>query len=336
MRKVPLPAELVEHFGHMQCNCLIGLFPELERAWLTIDSDIYVWRFSDGSDLAYFDGLADTILSVGLLEPKKGIFRPHIRHLLCLTTPVEIVLLGVTFTMADNEEEMQLLPEPLFSLSTDSTHMLCVKGSATGRVFLGGKDGCLYEFAYKAEDGWFSKKASKINHSTSTFSFLVPGFINAALSEEDPLVQLEVDDSRNILYSRSEKGTIQVFDLGADGQGMTKIAALSQASIVKEAAKVALNVDKSNFFPIIGINSVSSAESYQLGLVATTASGVRLYFTTSDNNPSNLRPTNLILQHVRLPPGFAASCPAGRPSKVHLSFYKNGKRRFADRYSVKE
>ena len=94
VRKVPLPAELVEHFGHMQCNCLIGLFPELERAWLTIDSDIYVWRFSDGRDLAYYDGLADTILSVGLLQPKNGIFRPHIKHLLCLTTPVEIVLLG--------------------------------------------------------------------------------------------------------------------------------------------------------------------------------------------------------------------------------------------------
>jgi nuclear pore complex protein Nup155 len=190
MRKVPLPAELVEHFGHMQCNCMIGLFPELERAWLTIDSDIYVWRFSDGRDLAYFDGLADTILSVGLLEPKKGIFRPHITQLLCLTTSVEIVLLGVTFTMTDNEEEMQLLPEPLFSLSTDATHMLCVKGTNSGRVFMGGKDGCLYEFVYKAEDGWFSKKAVKINHSTSTFSFLVPGFINAALSEEDPLFEV--------------------------------------------------------------------------------------------------------------------------------------------------
>ena len=121
MRKVPLPAELVEHFGHMQCNCLIGLFPEVERAWLTIDSDIYVWRFADGRDLAYYDGLADTILSVGLVQPKKGIFRQHIQHLLCLTTPVEIVLLGVTFSVTENDEEMQLLPEPLFSLSTDST-----------------------------------------------------------------------------------------------------------------------------------------------------------------------------------------------------------------------
>ena len=76
-----------------------------------------------------------------------------------------------------------------------------------------------------------SKKATKINHSTSTLSFLVPGFINAALTEEDPLVQIDIDDSRHILYTRSEKGTIQVFDLGSDGQQLTKIAALSQATI---------------------------------------------------------------------------------------------------------
>ena len=28
-RRVPLPAELVEQFGHMQCNCTMGLFPEV-------------------------------------------------------------------------------------------------------------------------------------------------------------------------------------------------------------------------------------------------------------------------------------------------------------------
>ena len=44
VKRVPLPAELVEHFGHMQCNCMMGLFTEVERAWLTIDSDIYVWK----------------------------------------------------------------------------------------------------------------------------------------------------------------------------------------------------------------------------------------------------------------------------------------------------
>ena len=101
VKRVPLPAELVEHFGHMQCNCLMGLFPPIGRAWLTIDSDIYVWKFEDCSDLAYFDGLGDTILSVALLTPKKNIFQPHIKYLLCLTTAVEMILLGVSFSKLD-------------------------------------------------------------------------------------------------------------------------------------------------------------------------------------------------------------------------------------------
>ena len=102
------------------------------------------------------------------------------------------------------------------------------------------QDGSLYEFTYKPEEGWFGKKAQKINHSTSTLSFLVPAFVNAALSEEDPLVQLEIDDSRNLLYSRSEKGTIQVFDMGYDGLQLNKVTSLTQQAIVREAARVAL------------------------------------------------------------------------------------------------
>ena len=56
----------------MQCNCIIGIFPEIGRAWLTVDSDIFVWNYSEGDDLAYFDGLAETILSVALVLPKGG------------------------------------------------------------------------------------------------------------------------------------------------------------------------------------------------------------------------------------------------------------------------
>jgi hypothetical protein len=38
-----------------------------------------VWKYEDGSDLAYFDGLSDTILSVGLVTPRPGILQPHIK-----------------------------------------------------------------------------------------------------------------------------------------------------------------------------------------------------------------------------------------------------------------
>ena len=48
LKMIPLPAELVEQFDHMQCSCMMGLFPEIRRAWLTVDSDIFVWNYEDG------------------------------------------------------------------------------------------------------------------------------------------------------------------------------------------------------------------------------------------------------------------------------------------------
>ena len=45
--------------------------------------------------------------------------------------------------------EMHLLPEPLFSIPTDNVHFLSITGSANGRIFMAGKDGCLYELSYQ-------------------------------------------------------------------------------------------------------------------------------------------------------------------------------------------
>lgn len=146
-----------------------------------------------------------------------------------------------TFSAGDANDEMHLVSEPLFSLSTDSTQMTTIVGSQkTGRVFLGGRDGCLYEFAYWADDGWFGKKARKINHSTSALSFLIPNFFNNALYREESIDQIVIDDSRNVLYTRSDTGTIQLFDLGVDGLQMSKIAALTQHTLVQEASRIAV------------------------------------------------------------------------------------------------
>ena len=68
VRKTPLPHELVEQFKRMltdsgeemgngdvccvgvdmQCSCYMGLFPEIGRAWLSIDSDVFIWNYEDG------------------------------------------------------------------------------------------------------------------------------------------------------------------------------------------------------------------------------------------------------------------------------------------------
>ena len=104
------------------------------------------------------------------------------------------------------------------------------------------------------------------------------------------------------------------------------MTSLTQPPIVKEATRVALNIEKSNFLPIVSISAMTKSESAHLGLVAVTSSGVRFYFGTSYNvSVIDQRPTALILQHIRLPPGFTASQAAGgRPSKVHISYYNSG------------
>lgn len=336
VKQSPLPPELMEQYAHMQSNCMMGVFPEINRAWLTIDTDIFLWNYDDGSDLAYFDGLSDTIISAGLVIPKPNIFHSHIRFLLCLATPVEIVLLGVSFTRPHEDmdindfgrSEMHLLPDPLFSIPSDNVHILSIKATNSGRIFMAAKDGCLYELVYQAQDGWFSRKCRKVNHSSRALSFLVPSFLT---SSEDPIKQLDIDNTRNVLYTRSERGTLTVYDLGFDGQCMSRVTYVSKSSIVSQAIHAARTIDRSNFHEIVHIAAILSTESRYIHLVAVTHSGVRLYFSTNhfdqnymyQYNPPQ-RPSTLVLVHVRLPPGFSPSASTNRPMDVHAAHYSRG------------
>lgn len=56
------------------------------------------------------------------------------------------------------------------------------------------------------------------------------------MSEEEAIIQISVDDSRNILYTLGDKGTITVWDI--DNNGASKVASLSQASLVQTAVHV--------------------------------------------------------------------------------------------------
>ena len=105
----------------------------------------------------------ETILCVGLVDPKPGVFKSHIRHLLVLITAPDILLLGVGFSAAGSATpdttssadptaslaEMHLLPEPLFTLPTDNVVYVSVAGTESGRIFLGGKDNSLTEIDYQ-------------------------------------------------------------------------------------------------------------------------------------------------------------------------------------------
>ncbi|THD18403.1 putative nuclear pore complex protein nup155 [Fasciola hepatica] len=43
-----LPPDLVEKFSGMQKNCLMGVFTACERAWISIDNELFMWNYEDG------------------------------------------------------------------------------------------------------------------------------------------------------------------------------------------------------------------------------------------------------------------------------------------------
>lgn len=74
-------------------------------------------------------------------------------------------------------KEMQLMNKPIFIISTDNVAINVVEGCDNGRMFLGGRDGCLYEISYQAESSWFGKRCKKVNHSQGIVSYMVPSFL---------------------------------------------------------------------------------------------------------------------------------------------------------------
>ncbi|KAF5299489.1 hypothetical protein FQR65_LT01071 [Abscondita terminalis] len=337
--RIPLPSEILEQFKHIQCHSMMGLFTEINRAWLTVDSDIYVWTYEDGGDVAYYDGLNETISCVGLVNPKVGVFHSYIKYLLILSTASDIIVLGVTFSETSTNElhEMQLIPDPVFTIPTDGSTITTIVGTGLGRIFLGSKDGSIFEISYQAETTWFGKRCKKLNHSTSTLSLLMPSFLNAALSDEDAIIQICVDNTRHILYALTEKGTIWLYDLGENGNTFSKITKLTQASLVQQATNTVKTLDSQNFRPIVNISAVESSESGHINLVAVSETGVRFYLSVVgfSNLLPNQRPYTLTLRHVRLPPGYSATMTA-RPRLVHHASYRDSNLMFLSTVNEKD
>ncbi|KAL7738924.1 hypothetical protein ACLKA6_016926 [Drosophila palustris] len=357
LTKSGIPNEILEHFKHIKCHCVMGLFPEIGRAWLTIDSDIYIWTYEQARDVAYYDGLSHLIVSVGLVKPRPGVLINDVKYLLLLTTPIEVIVLGVTFDDQNDPQAavaeangMHLMNKPLFVLATDNIAINVIQGSDDGRIFLGGRDGCLYEIDYHSESSWFGKRCKKINHSQGLVSYIVPSFLKV-FSEVDPIEKIVIDNSRKLLYVLTEKSSIEAWHIGANFTNVRRLGRITQNDIASQAINLIKTVDPSIFKCVKAICPLSREDSNFLHLVAVTQCGVRLYFSTSRLNgqqqqfnyiPDNFnvgQPTNnsmptmqtesetpkgLFLLHVRLPPGYTPNATTNKPKQVHAAHHSEG------------
>lgn len=51
----------------------------------------------------------------------------------------------------DAASEMQLVPEPIFTVATDGIGITTIANNNSGRIFLGGRNGSLYEIYYQVK-----------------------------------------------------------------------------------------------------------------------------------------------------------------------------------------
>ncbi|MFH4980899.1 hypothetical protein AB6A40_007608 [Gnathostoma spinigerum] len=180
----PIPQEVKDQLNNAQSIYTVGVLPEIGRAYMTIDSELFIWNFEENSDLAYFDGIPNVITKVAIARPKRGVFQEHIHDLLVVATVKDILLLAVTFTNSNNvtlaigsdhdprTAEMYLLPDTLFTIPLDGNMVSDIVATSDGRIFYAEGES-IYELDYR-EKGWFQRRCRKINHSKGFINYIIP------------------------------------------------------------------------------------------------------------------------------------------------------------------
>ncbi|KAI5478404.1 nuclear pore complex protein Nup155 [Pseudohyphozyma bogoriensis] len=314
----------------------MGLLPEIERSWVTVDHRLLLWDWADGSSFSTFEELTDVIVGVGLVRPRPGVFVDSISHLLVLTTPNLITLVGLGYSSPTPGAK----PEITFyltglSVPTDGISLTTVKGTASGRIFLSsspdaltpggiGGDGCLYELVYQSSEGWFAKRCTLHNLTSGSFAkSVVPSFLRglSAVPNAEWVVDIQIDDERGLLYTLLRNGAVEMWQLPSTGPGKgwdgTPNKVTKAGDILRQAQTICPGSPMLNgrSFKIVGLEIVNVKEggNAKIGLVAITSTGVRLYFSHQRRGYSyytaSVQPSYLELIHVRPPPSPSVSAP---------------------------
>lgn len=162
---------------------------------------------------------------------------------------------------------------------------------------------------------------------------LINIFSSQNFQQEDAIMKIIIDNDRNLLYTLTEKGAIELWDL-CDNSAK-RVTRLSQNDITNAAICHIKTVDSSIFKPVVDVCILPRDEYLNLHIIAVTQSGVRLYFSgytgayqTTIMDPQQQmqqsRIQNICLQHIRLPPGYTPNTNYGKPKNVHSMFHASG------------
>ncbi len=303
-----IPDAIFEQYNHAQVSTMMGLFAELNHAWMTIDNCLYLWDYTQtNSDLQGFEEQPNNITAVKLLIPRKGVFLDKITHLLVVATTSDIFLLGVgaTVNQATGAKTVELFNTGM-SLSIKGIQVNVIEGSAaSGRIFFGGnEDNEIYELTYQQEEKWFASKCGKVNHTSPGYTSLMPVLFGH--KSHEGVRDIVVDDSRNLLYTLSSDSAVRIFHMDSPNS-LRLVVEKKRLEFLRDISHM---ITQSPLLDtnivIVSISPISAMEAAKLHLMATTATGCRLYLSATRGYGSiagrNDAPTSMQVQHIKFPP----------------------------------
>mmetsp|Transcript_19161 Transcript_19161/g.29193 ORF Transcript_19161/g.29193 Transcript_19161/m.29193 type:complete len:1376 (+) Transcript_19161:217-4344(+) len=157
VQSIPLPRQLDEEVRKVKHSLEMGIFAEESFAWMIVDHKLFLWSVDVELDFMNLEiQSGQTIVSVGLAPPKKGVFKETIEWCLIVTTLDEVLL----FALQKHDGGFRLV-RTHYNVSTDSIPSVSVCGLPDGRIFMGGCDGSLSEFAYESPSNGTSHRKTQ-------------------------------------------------------------------------------------------------------------------------------------------------------------------------------
>ncbi|OTA55948.1 nucleoporin Nup157/170 [Hypoxylon sp. EC38] len=307
-----LPNNVLEQYNKAEVSTMMGLFAELNHAWVTIDNSLYLWDYTHPNpELIGYEDSQHSITAVKLVAPKPDVFNKIITHILVVATTSEMFLLGVAAKDAPSGAKTIELYGTKMSLPLKGTEAHVIAGSADGRIFFSGQsDSDIYELKYQQEEKWFTNRAEKINHTYRPWSAAVPNpsQIIWGKTSSEHIVDIVVDDTRSLLYSLSNTSTVRTYHIEPPNK-LTKVIEKTKDDFLRDITHM-LSVTSpllNDRIDIVSISPISVIEDSKVHLMALTNTGCRLFMSATSAasyilNSSNQAPQSMQLQCIKFPP----------------------------------
>jgi hypothetical protein len=146
-----LPDRVFEQYERAEVSTSMGLFAELNHAWVTVDNCLYLWDYTHPNpELIGYEDNEHSITAVKLVAPKPGVFVKDINYMLVIATSADMFLLGVAAQFSANGATTVNLYQTRMQFSLRGTEAHVIAGAANGRIFFAGStDGDIYELYYQ-------------------------------------------------------------------------------------------------------------------------------------------------------------------------------------------